>query len=291
MSECSYVLYTDTGADIPFCTALEQEIKIANLHYCVGDEACTYDLGRETALFEFYSAMRNGIPVSTLPVLSEALLRLFEPELELGNDVLMLTISRYLSRTFFEAQRARETLLLRHPKQRIIIVDTLSSSIAQAMLVFEASNMRLEGSGLDEVAQWAVKNRSYVNGLLLTESMEWLRKSGLYSGGVMGDVLGRRTLFRLNAKGLLSVEAKGLSTDKSLYALTDSIMRIGYSLENQVIVLAHADAPELAQELRELLLTETGCSGVSILPMGPINGAYAGPGAICAAFYGSARQE
>lgn len=289
MSRCGYVLYTDTGADIPFSTAQQQEIKLVDSHYSVEDETRTYAFSREE-LFEFYSAMRNGAHVSTLPVLSEALLRLFEAELDLGNDVLMLTTSRYLSKTFFEAQRTRETLLLKYPKQRILLVDTLSCSIAQAMLVFEASNMRLEGLGLDEVAQWAVKNRSYINGLLLPESMEWLRKAGLYSGGVATDVLGRRTLFNLTAKGLLRVLAKNISIQRSLYALVESVMRIGYSLEGQIIALAHADAPEPANELRDLLLYETGCAGVNIVPMGPINGAYAGPGALCAAFYGSARQ-
>lgn len=288
-SEFAYAIFTDTGADMPWGTARQQQVEIAHLHYKMNDAAYTYDLGRETDLTAFYFAMRNGTAVGTIPVLPEAFCALWEPHLMEGRDVLMLSISRHLSRTFLAAQHAREELLARYPERRVVVVDTLCCAVAQGMLVFEASHMRREGKGMDAVAAWVVENRQYVNALLLPANLKWLRESGLYEGGAMGELMGRRTLLRMDAAGGLVTEAKSKNEEEALFAIAGSIQRMGYALNSQIVGITHADAPELAAQLRDILCTQAGCSDATILPMGPITGCYAGPGAVGVAFFGSRR--
>ncbi len=286
--ESTYVLFTDTSADMPWGSA-KQQIELAHLHYKMDDTAFTYDLGRETDLSAFYFAMRNGTAVSTIPVLPEAFVTLFEPHLIAGRDILVLTLSRHLSRTFIAAQHAREDLLGRYPMRRIVVVDTLCCAAAQGMLVYEAAFMRREGKSMDEVAKWVVENRRYVNALLLPQDTKWLRAGGLYEGGAIGELMGRRVILRMDANGLPVLEAKARNEEEALQAIVQSTQRLGYALNKQVVGVTHADAPELAASLSELLL-EAGCADATILPMGPICGTYAGPGAVGVAFFGSSRQ-
>ena len=287
--ESAYVLFTDTSADMPWGSAKQQQIELAHLHYKMDDTAYTYDLGRETDLSAFYFAMRNGTAVSTIPVLPEAFISLWEPHLISGRDILMLTLSRHLSRTFVAAQHAREELLARYPMRRIVVVDTLCCAAAQGMLVFEAAFMRRDGKSLNEVAKWVVENRRYVNALLLPQDTRWLRAGGLYEGGAIGELMGRRVILRMDADGLPVPEAKARNEEEALRAMVESAQGLGYALNKQVVGVTHADAPELAKEVSELLL-EAGCADATILPMGPICGCYAGPGAVGVTFFGSSRQ-
>ena len=287
--ESAYVLFTDTSADMPWGSAKQQQIELAHLHYKMDDTAYTYDLGRETDLSAFYFAMRNGTAVSTIPVLPEAFISLWEPHLISGRDILMLTLSRHLSRTFVAAQHAREELLARYPMRRIVVVDTLCCAAAQGMLVFEAAFMRRDSKSLNEVAKWVVENRRYVNALLLPQDTRWLRAAGLYEGGAIGELMGRRVILRMDADGLPVPEAKARNEEEALRALVESAQGLGYALNKQVVGVTHADAPELAKEVSELLL-EAGCADATILPMGPICGCYAGPGAVGVTFFGSSRQ-
>ncbi len=287
--ESAYVLFTDTSADMPWGSAKQQQIELAHLHYKMDDTAYTYDLGRETDLSAFYFAMRNGTAVSTIPVLPEAFISLWEPHLISGRDILMLTLSRHLSRTFVAAQHAREELLARYPMRRIVVVDTLCCAAAQGMLVFEAAFMRRDSKSLNEVAKWVVENRRYVNALLLPQDTRWLRAAGLYEGGAIGELMGRRVILRMDADGLPVPEAKARNEEEALRVLVESAQGLGYALNKQVVGVTHADAPELAKEVSELLL-EAGCADATILPMGPICGCYAGPGAVGVTFFGSSRQ-
>ncbi|HWR23958.1 MAG TPA: DegV family protein [Feifaniaceae bacterium] len=286
--ESAYVLFTDTSADMPWGSAKQQQIELAHLHYKMDGTAYAYSLGRETDLSAFYFAMRNGAEVSTIPVLPEAFVSLWEPHLISGRDILMLTLSKHLSRTFVAAQHAREELLAHYPKRRIVVADTLCCAAAQGMLVFEAAFMRQEGKSLDEVAKWVVENRRYVNALLLPQDTRWLRAGGFYEGGAIGELMGRRVILRMDADGLLAPEKKARSEEDALNFLVDATERLGYALNKQVVGVTHADAPELAKSVSELLL-EAGCADTAILPMGPICGSYAGPGAVGVAFFGGSR--
>ncbi|MDL2258707.1 DegV family protein [Eubacteriales bacterium OttesenSCG-928-K08] len=287
--EHSYAICTDTGADIPWRTAQVQQLEIAHLHYTMDDAAYIYDLGRETDLTAFYYAMRNSVQVKTIPVLPEAFCSMWNPVLVSGRDVLYLSLSGAMSSSFQSAQVAREQMRLLHPERRIILVDTCSCSLAQGMLVFEAAQMRAENRTIDDVAGWVVENRKYTHGLLFPEERDGLRAAGLYSGNAINELLGRQTLFSLGANGGLNQAGHFKTRQEALRGVLDYVRSVGYALENQVVGVVHADVPEKAEKLCWLLKKHAGCTQTMIMPMGPIIGAYARPGALGVAFFGSRR--
>ncbi len=287
--DLSYTICTDTGADMPWGSLKQQQVEIAHLHYKMNGAAYAYDLGRETDLTAFYFAMRNGAEVGTIPVLPEAFCALWEPHLIEGKDVLYISLSRHLSKTFLAAQHAREELIACYPARRIVVADSMCCSVAQGMLVFEAAFMRQEGKNMDEVASWVVRNRQYVNALLLPQDLKWLREAELYQGGAMGELLGKKTLLRMDAVGRPAFETRVKNDSEALEIVAESVKSLGYALNSQVVAITHADAPDFAAQLQQTLCT-AGCGDASILPMGPIAGCYAGPGAVAVAFFGSRRE-
>lgn len=286
----AYIICTDTGADIPWRTAHQQQIEIAHLHYTMNDTAYIYDLGRETNLSAFYFALRNGAAVGTIPVQPEAFVAQWTPILAAGMDVLYLSISARLSKSFLAAKNAREQMQQQYPMRRIVLVDTAACSIAQGMLAFEVAYMRKEGATIDETAGWVVENRAYLHMALLPEERKPLRDAGYFTGGAVGELLGRRSVLYMDANDTLQEAGRYKTQAEALLGMAAYVKQAGYALEQQVVSIAHADAPQVAATLSEVLAQETGCLRTSILPMGPIAGCYAGPGAVGVAFFGEKRQ-
>jgi len=285
----TFTVMTDTGADLPWQTAEEQGLAVAHLHYRMDQEAYAYDLGRRTDLAVFYYAMRNGAEVSTIPVLPEAFLALWEPVLQAGRDILQITIAKRLSNTFSAALSARQTLLARYPNRRILVADSCCCAVAEGMLAFEAAQMCREGKTLDETAEWIVKNRGHVNGLLLPADTGWLKKGGFLPGRGTKGLMNRQPILRLTADGSLEPAEYVKNPEDGSLALADMVKRSGYALNDQVVSVTHGDDPELANALADALRERAGCREIMILPMGPITGCYAGPGAVGAAFFGAGR--
>lgn len=284
----SYSIVTDTASDLPYQTIDKAGILIADLHYSVqGGAMTTFDMGRRESLTSFYTAMRNGQEVSTIPVLPEAFMRLWEPSLVAGEDILCITLSRFISNTFAAAQQARFALLTQYLDRRIVVVDSACSAVAQGMLVYEAAEQRNEGKSMDEVAAWLVQNRRHVNALLLPEDTKWLRAGDIYDGGA--SLLSRKNLLKMDAEGGFYRLAQAKTEEQAMELLCAELRDTGYSLDGQVVSVTHADAAERAAALAELIRNETGCAGTMMLPMSPITGAYAGPGAIGVAYFGNSR--
>ena len=60
-----------------------------------------------------------------------------------------------LAATGTAALIAAEELMEEYPERRIIIVDSLSASLGQGLLVYMAQKKKEEGQDLDAVAEWA----------------------------------------------------------------------------------------------------------------------------------------
>lgn len=284
-----FVICTDSAADLPWLTALSQKVDIVPLQYSTDGAVFTGGPGSEADAAALYFAMRNGAHVQTFPAQPEQYAALWEPHLAAGRDVLMLSVSRFLGGSFLAAQAAREDLLSRYSLRRIVIVDTLSASAAQGMLVNEAAMMRQDGAALDEVADWALDSRLCVNGLVLPGNLKWLRAGGFFSGGAMGELLGRRLLLEMDGTGALQQAARCKDDEDAILAILDCVQEMAYEPARQVMAVTHIDAPELAALVREALIREIGCDDAAILPMGPIAGAHVGPDTVAVAFYGQSR--
>ncbi len=290
MRDVPYIVMTDMGADLPHTSIAQLGIQIAPMHYQLRGEACSIEPGKQADLTAFYYALRNGVPANTIPVLPEAFSALWEPVLAAGTDVLQLIISRAISNTMNAAIAARSAILPQYPGRRVVLVDTASCSMAQGMLVFEAAKMREEGSSLDEAAEWVVQNSRHLNVLLLPQMMDWLRNGGAFTGNLpVSALFSKRQLFRLDENGRLQVQDHARDEREAIGKMAAVVRRTGYALNTQVISVTHADAPELAATLVKALKDEAGCGDVLVLPMGPIIGCHAGPGAVGVAFFGSIR--
>ena len=172
----SYAFFTDSDSDLPFRFVDELELNMVYMPYMVDGKEYFDDLGRNGREKEFFDAMRKGAAPVTSLLPTAAYEEYFEPVLASGRDILFAAFSSQLSGTIQNIYAAREELLQRYPERRMIVVDTLSISLPQSILVLKAHELYRQGKTMDEVAAWLEENKSRSQAFFTVDDLTYVGK-------------------------------------------------------------------------------------------------------------------
>ena len=206
----SYAFFTDSDSDLPFRFVDELELNMVYMPYMVDGKEYFDDLGRNGKEKEFFDAMRKGAAPVTSLLPTAAYEEYFEPVFAAGQDILFVAFSSQLSGTIQNIYAAREELLQRYPERRMIVVDTLSISLPQSILVLKAHELYRQGKTMDEVAAWLEENKSRSQAFFTVDDLTYLRRGGRISAvaATVGTMLDLKPIITEGKNGKL------LSTDK-----------------------------------------------------------------------------
>ena len=149
----NYILFTDSGADIPPSLLSEWGVGYQPLTFRFDhiDKEFSND---EMDIREFYRLMREGHIAKTSAVASAIFKDTFEAILAEGKDILYLAFSSGLSATCNNGRVAAEDAVAKFPDRKIVVVDSLAASAGQGLLLWLAVQKKREGASLEEVAQY-----------------------------------------------------------------------------------------------------------------------------------------
>ena len=205
----SYAFFTDSDSDLPFRFVDELELDMVYMPYMVDGKEYFDDLGRNGKEKEFFDAMRGGAAPVTSLLPTAAYEEYFEPVLASGRDILFAAFSSQLSGTIQNIYAAREELLQRYPERRMIVVDTLSISLPQSILVLKAHELYRQGKTMDEVAAWLEENKSRSQAFFTVDDLAYLRRGGRISAvaATVGTMLDLKPIITEGKNGkLLSMD-------------------------------------------------------------------------------------
>ena len=122
-----YVLISDSTCDLPSEIVSQMGIKLMKFTFEIDGK--TYpDGGME--FHDFYDMMRHGSSTKTSQISPSQAEITFEEALKRGFDILCLSFSSGLSGTYNSACIARDNLMEKYPKAKIICIDSLCASTA-----------------------------------------------------------------------------------------------------------------------------------------------------------------
>ena len=132
-----FVILTDSCCDMTARMAADLELEVLPLSLNMEDRVYhNYLDGREIGFQDFYARLRAGALATTsaisVGVFDEAMRKI----LDSGRDVLYLAFSSALSTTYQSAVIAADDLREAYPGRKIFVVDTLSASLGQGLLVY-----------------------------------------------------------------------------------------------------------------------------------------------------------
>ena len=241
---------------------------------------------------EFYARLRAGAQCTTAAVsvgdfhdaMRRCLLR--------GKDILCVCFSGALSTTCQSAQIAADGLREEFPDRVITVIDSLSASRGQGMLVWHAAQEKAKGRTMAEVADWVRRTIPHQEHWFTVSDLNHLRRGGRLNAtsAIVGTVLSVKPIMHCDAEGKLTPVGKARGMKQALTELVNRMEALGTKpLKGQTVFLCHADAQDSVDFVKRLLKARFGIADVRANYIGPVIGSHTGAGTLGLFFFGSER--
>ena len=286
-----YVLMSDSDSDLYFETARERNIPIVKMPYTLDDKEYYDDNGASGVEKKLYDRMRAGSKPFTSLLPTPVYVDYFEPILK-EKDLLFLAFSSQMSATFQNVLAAQAELKEKYPQRKFIVVDTLSISIPQALLITGAHDLYEKGASMEEVAQWVMDNRLKAHAWFTVGDLVYLRRGGRISptSAIVGTMLDIKPILTLTKAGKLEAHSKVQGRKKAMKALVDKVAENIENPDTQTVFVFHGDSLDEAEILKNQLKNRLPeIKEIKLQMIGPVIGAHAGPGTLAVAFMGKER--
>lgn len=287
-----YVFMTDSDSDLPYRYVDELDMTMVYMPYIIDGKEYYDDLGRNGKQKEYFDNMRAGASPVTSLLPTASYVDYFEPCFSEGKDILFVAFSSQMSSTINNIYAAREELLAKYPDRRMIVVDTLSISAPQSILILKAHELYRAGKSMEEVAEWLENNKARAQAFFTVDDLKYLRRGGRISAvaATFGTMLDLKPIITENKAGKLVSIDKVQGRKRALRVLADhAANNIDDPADANAIIL-HADAPDDAQRLEALIRERIPTLGeIQTYYVGPVIGAHCGPGTIAICFFGKER--
>lgn len=288
-----YIIISDNTTDLPLEYIQKRNLPQTALTILLNGKEYRENWQEELGEKTIYDEMRKGALPTTMQVNPEQMKDTVRPYLQEGLDVLYLAFSSGLSGSYHSECIAAQELLEEFPERKILVVDTLSASLGQGLLVHKALNLRDEGKTMEEVAQWVEAHRQNICQCFTVDDLNHLYRGGRVSktSAVVGTMIGIKPVLHINEEGKLIPIAKVRGRKQSITALVDCVQqRIGkYNTAEEEIFISHGDCLEEAHFLKELLEQKLLCKVTLINFIGPVIASHAGCGTLAVFFMGEKR--
>lgn len=289
MSE--YVITTDNNSDLPEEYLKDHGVGCMYLSYSMDGKNYTHE--NFLPEHEFYEAMRNGSMPTTAQVNPENAKALLEPYLKEGKDILHIAFSSGLSGTYNSSRIAAEELMEEYPDRRIIVVDSLSASLGQGLLVWLAQQKKELGQTLEDVADWVEKNKLKMVHLFTVDDLNHLYRGGRVSRttAIVGSMLNIKPVLHVDNEGKLTAIGKVRGRKKALQELVKLMdEKIGsFGADCDTIFISHGDCEQDAQYVAAKVKEKYNIKNIIINQVGATIGAHSGPGTMALFFVGDVR--
>ena len=276
-------IITDSIADFTREEAAGLGLGVVHLRTRFGDEE--YIDGVDITPHQFYEKLVESdvLPTTSQPSPAE-FEAAFASALEEAGEVVAITISSALSGTYQSAVIAAEAF-----GDRVRVVDSLSASIGEQVIVRRAAQLAAEGLSAAELAGRIEAERGDVCVLALLDTLEYLKRGGRISAAAAfaGGVLAIKPVITLrDGAVVMAGKARGSKNGGNLlnqFAEKRGIdfsrpYLLGYTgLSDALLMKYAADSGELWRAYAEEL---------PVTAIGSVIGTHGGPGAIAVAFFG-----
>ena len=280
-------LFTDTSANLPVSITKEYDIEVVPFSYTVNGKEVPYSADTDFNGRAFYEAMRAGAEVKTSMINVSDFMAAFEQWIAKGDAVIYVGMSGGISGTAHSAKLAAEELLEKYPAAKIAAIDTYAASLGEGFLVIETAKMIERGDPFLKIVKKIELLRKNMCQFFTVDDLAYLRKGGRISGAaaVVGTVLNIKPILRGDENGKIVLCGKIRGFNKSMEALANKYDELVFD-KTADVGIAHADNPEGAQRLENILRTK-GFSGELLkVVYEPVTGSHVGPGTIALFFMG-----
>lgn len=291
-----FTLSTDSTSDLYHDYVEEHDIKFVSLTFNVEKDGVIderldafTEIGQYAAL---YDELRAGAFSRTAMLNYDAHYNHFRKLAEEGaEDVVHFTISSGLARTHEVAEEAAAAVKKEFPKFNVIVVDPLTTTVGQGLLVRIACKCRDEGKSAKETADYCNSLRLHIQHFIVADDLQYLKKGGRISAAVaaIGGVLGIKPILSFDKEGKLTPIAKVRGVKKAITFIKEKLEKEGPNELNEVFIV-HTGNEQAAQELYDYVVDRFHFKP-HMQWMGPVIGSHVGPDAFALGYISNSERN
>lgn len=284
----NFVIVTDSSSELKTDYIVQNHVGIIPYFYQIDNVIHRDD--NDHSLLEFYQKMRHGGDPTILRISSNEIKERLEYYLEEKLDILLIYSSFALNNDRAKIFEVAEELRNQFIDQRIVIIDSMTSSVCLGMLVHRAVIMKKNGKTINEIIDWIEKNLHYHNLIMTSQNSNYLYKNGLISKSVYLRVRLRKAhmLLHLNEAGLpVTIKSTG-HRKKALIAMSKAMdKKLGIFSDCQTMIyIVHGNAFSDAKYLAGVVGKKYPNASIYIHTLTPSIGVYTGPSTIGIGYIG-----
>ena len=286
-----YVIFADSACDIKPELLSQWGVSYRNLTFRFDGEDKEYS-NDDMSVAEFYEKMRAGGVAKTAAVNAEAFAEMFEEEaLKKGKDVLYLGFSSGLSTTYNSARIASLELKEKYPEAKIIVVDTLSASAGEGLMVYLTVEQKKNGATIEEAEAFARDLIGRMGIWFTVDDLVYLKRGGRVSptAAFVGNLLGIKPVLYMDDAGHLIPVSKIRGRRAAIAELANKYSEMAATKDSGSIFISHGDCLADAELLSSMIEAKHGVKAQIITNVGPVIGAHSGPGTLALFFVGNKR--
>ena len=221
-----YVIMTDSCCDLTDHMAKELGLAVVPLTVHIDGHDYPNMLDGSAISFEdFYGKIRSGVLATTSAANVGQFQEAMRPILAEGKDIVSINFSSALSTTYQSACIAAQDMKEEFPDANIYVVDSLSASLGQGLLLYLAAHKKQEGLSAQELVQWVEDNKLHIDHWFTVDDLNYLKMGGRLSAGAafFGSMLSIKPVMHTSDEGKLVPVSKVRGRKASLKALIDKI--------------------------------------------------------------------
>ena len=281
-------IFTDSACDLPISYIKEKNIPFAKLSCTYDNKTYFDDFGQDIYFKDFFGNLRNGImPLTSQPSVEEFYNKFLEI-IKNEEDILYICVSSGLSGTENSATIAKNMILDEYPNSRIEIINTLSASLGEGLIVIKALELQDEGYTLDEVISNILEIKDNLKTFMTVDDLHHLKRGGRISSAsaMLGIVLHIKPILTLDSDGKVKPIGKTRGRKASILKLSQIVCENIKNPETQILGIAHGDSLKDALTLKEEILKNITVQDVIINFTGMAVGTHGGPNNLAVFFFG-----
>lgn len=270
-------IITDSMSDILVDEAEKLQVKVLPLHLMFGTESFLDGVTIDRATFYRRLETVTELP-KTSQIPPETFESAYQEALNEGVQVLVITGSSELSGTYQSAVLARDMI---GAEDSVYIVDSLTASLGESLLVYEAVRLRDAGESIDVIYKTL---KTIVGQQMLlgqVDELKYLVMGGRLSsvGAKVGTALKFKPMLRLK-KGKLEMGGLVRGTQKAYAWMREQLENYPPDMRFP-LHFASANAPEALEKMKEYIMNHCNVPVVTrTLGIGAVIGTHTGPGCI-----------
>lgn len=265
------------------CTDLSDELKM-NSNFCVVPLILHVDgrdfIDDETfSQADFLKAMKesSNCPKSSCPS-PEAFMSHFDD----ADDIYVITLSSQLSGSYNSACLAKDLYLEEHDSKNIVVIDSKSASVGQALIAMKIDELASKQLPFEEIVSQVETFRDEMGTKFVLESLDNLRKNGRLSNlqAFIANALNIKPIMGSTPEGSITKVDQARGMKKALAGMAKVISEDAIGSEHKILGIAHCNNRERAELVKEEVLRLKQFKDVYIVDTAGVSSLYANDGGI-----------